>query len=359
MRAELDFFQTKEISPISDNPLFTTTPRTLELFVESLLRKAMQVTVARNAKTLSPSHVKQCILAESKFDFLRDLVKNIPDVSAAEEKEMMSAESSPNSSRFSDMTVPPRRIAREDSNSSSSSDIKVVPLPQPPAVIREHLKIPLTTEPELPQKPIRTETVTSPAADVAIDLSKKSVDSKPVVTANFYQETLLTDEVQHRSVITVNPTYTSPQPSTSYTQEPLKVEPVPKPFFVENPLVTTRTPVNAVPRIPISPGPRMTTTPAPRTPLTPTPRTPVTPILNIDFTKNLTNPEIKLLDTASVNIVSVPKIEKNSIRQFHRQNSKPPKPDIKKIEIKPVVAVPVDIDSLNSGNLQIDEDYDT
>lgn len=54
--------------------IFLPTPRTLELFVESLLSKALQVTMARNAKTLSPSHVKQCILAESRFDFLRDLV---------------------------------------------------------------------------------------------------------------------------------------------------------------------------------------------------------------------------------------------------------------------------------------------
>ncbi|XP_021198966.1 uncharacterized protein LOC110382632 [Helicoverpa armigera] len=297
--------------------------RTLELFVESLLSKAMQVTMARHAKTLSPSHVKQCILAESRFDFLRDLVKNIPDVSVAEEKEMMSAESSPNSSRFSDMPVPPRRIAREDSNSSSSSDVKIVPL-QPP---RDPVRRALSTETEPPSKLARTETVTSTSLDTAIDLSKKSTEEKPVVTANFYQETLLTDEVQHRSVIKLNPTYSSPQPSTSYTPEPLKIDMVPKPAVIEKPIVAPRTPV-----------------------------TPITPILNIDFTKNLTNPEIKLLDTAA--IVSVPKKE-NSLRQIHRQNSKSGRPEVKKIEIKPIQAPPVDIDSLNSGNLQIDEDYDT
>ncbi|KAJ8708071.1 hypothetical protein PYW08_010437 [Mythimna loreyi] len=280
--------------------------------------------MARNAKTLSPSHVKQCILAESKFDFLRDLVKNIPDVSAAEEKEMMSAESSPNSSRFTEMTVPPRRIAREDSNSSSSSDVKIVVPLQPP---RDPIKRALSTEVELPLKLARTETVTSTSLDTAIDLSKKATEEKPVITANFYQETLLTDEVQHRSVIKINPTYASPQPSTSYTPEPLKIEMVPKQVIIEKPVVAPRTPV-----------------------------TPITPILNIDFTKNLANPEIKLLDTA-IN-VSVPKKE-NSLRQIHRQNSKTSRQEVKKIEIKPVLAHPVDIDSLNSGNLQIDEDYDT
>ncbi|XP_052862152.1 dr1-associated corepressor [Anopheles cruzii] len=59
--------------------------RTLELFVESLLTKTMKITNARNAKTLSPSHMKQCIASESRFDFLRDLVKNIPDIGTNEE----------------------------------------------------------------------------------------------------------------------------------------------------------------------------------------------------------------------------------------------------------------------------------
>ncbi|XP_017876817.1 dr1-associated corepressor [Ceratina calcarata] len=59
--------------------------RTLELFVHSLLTKAMEITCAKNAKTLSPSHMKQCILSESRFDFLKDLVKSLPDVSGPDE----------------------------------------------------------------------------------------------------------------------------------------------------------------------------------------------------------------------------------------------------------------------------------
>lgn len=54
--------------------------RTLELFVESLLTKSSQITTARNAKTLSPSHLKQCIMSEQRFDFLKDLVKTVPDI---------------------------------------------------------------------------------------------------------------------------------------------------------------------------------------------------------------------------------------------------------------------------------------
>ncbi|XP_011180463.1 uncharacterized protein LOC105210947 [Zeugodacus cucurbitae] len=59
--------------------------RTLELFVESLLTKTLRITNSRNAKTLSTSHMKQCIMSEQRFDFLRELVKNVPDISVAEE----------------------------------------------------------------------------------------------------------------------------------------------------------------------------------------------------------------------------------------------------------------------------------
>lgn len=61
--------------------------KALEMFIESLLKKSMQITQNRNAKTLTPSHMKQCILSESRFDFLKDLVKSIPDASVQEDNE--------------------------------------------------------------------------------------------------------------------------------------------------------------------------------------------------------------------------------------------------------------------------------
>ncbi|XP_048883583.1 dr1-associated corepressor-like [Brienomyrus brachyistius] len=56
--------------------------RALELFLESLLIKACQVTQSRNAKTITISHLKQCIELEQQFDFLKDLVAAVPDVQA-------------------------------------------------------------------------------------------------------------------------------------------------------------------------------------------------------------------------------------------------------------------------------------
>lgn len=268
--------------------------RTLELFVESLLSKALQVTTARNAKTLSPSHVKQCILAESRFDFLKDLVANIPDVSAAEEKEMMSAEDSPNSSRFSDSA--PRRLAREDSNSSSSSEVR-------PRIQREMPRS-ISLDPEI-HRHRHEPTSTIVSTDTVMDLSKKSTE--PKVRANFYQETL-PDEVQQTSVITPNPTYA--QPSTSNFVPKVDV-PKPTKFYVDVPIQNNNTPV--------------------------------TPILNIDFSKSLAAPEIKVLS---------PALEKPRLQ---RQNSKPYK-EVKEVKkFKPTPHIDIDL----TGNLQIDEDYDT
>ncbi|KAL4648174.1 dr1-associated corepressor [Arapaima gigas] len=54
--------------------------RALELFLESLLTKACQVTQSRNAKTMTTSHLKHCIELEQQFDFLKDLVAAVPDM---------------------------------------------------------------------------------------------------------------------------------------------------------------------------------------------------------------------------------------------------------------------------------------
>jgi len=54
--------------------------KALELFVDSLLKKSAQVTKSRNARTLTPQHLKACILSEPQFAFLKDVVANVPDV---------------------------------------------------------------------------------------------------------------------------------------------------------------------------------------------------------------------------------------------------------------------------------------
>jgi hypothetical protein len=81
--------------------------RTLELFVESLLKKSSNITNSRNAKTLSPSHLKQCIMSESRFDFLKDLVKTVPDISMEEGGSETPLGEGPSTARESFVRFPP------------------------------------------------------------------------------------------------------------------------------------------------------------------------------------------------------------------------------------------------------------
>ncbi|XP_048737123.1 dr1-associated corepressor-like isoform X2 [Ostrea edulis] len=59
--------------------------RALEKFIETLIMKTSETTKIRNAKTLTTSHIKQTIYQEKKFDFLKDLVANVPDHQAEDE----------------------------------------------------------------------------------------------------------------------------------------------------------------------------------------------------------------------------------------------------------------------------------
>lgn len=59
--------------------------RALELFIESLLSKTNEVTIARKAKTLTTSHIKSIIFSEATFDFLKDLVTDVPDIQQTEQ----------------------------------------------------------------------------------------------------------------------------------------------------------------------------------------------------------------------------------------------------------------------------------
>ncbi|KAL3875115.1 hypothetical protein ACJMK2_038049 [Sinanodonta woodiana] len=83
--------------------------RALELFIESLILKTNEITQARNAKTLSCTHIKQTIHSEKKFDFLRDLVANVPDHQPEEDGE----NSGINSSEFKKIKTGRPRKPRE------------------------------------------------------------------------------------------------------------------------------------------------------------------------------------------------------------------------------------------------------
>lgn len=61
--------------------------RSLEIFLQSLVETTASYTTERKAKTMTTAHLKHCIEGERKFDFLKDLVANIADISTQEEEE--------------------------------------------------------------------------------------------------------------------------------------------------------------------------------------------------------------------------------------------------------------------------------
>uniref|UniRef100_A0A9J7Z072 Dr1-associated corepressor n=2 Tax=Cyprinus carpio TaxID=7962 RepID=A0A9J7Z072_CYPCA len=73
--------------------------RALELFLDSLLTKACHVTQSRNAKTMTASHLKQCIELEQQFDFLKDLVAAVPDMQGEGEENHVEGEKIPRRGR--------------------------------------------------------------------------------------------------------------------------------------------------------------------------------------------------------------------------------------------------------------------
>ncbi|XP_072031028.1 uncharacterized protein [Amphiura filiformis] len=108
--------------------------KALEIFLESLIIKSSHQTVARNAKTMTTAHIKQCIQSESTFDFLKDLVENVPDIAQGEEEDgetnhLPSAAASSSSSVASNNRHRPpaaggereRGFSRSSSTASSSS----------------------------------------------------------------------------------------------------------------------------------------------------------------------------------------------------------------------------------------------
>lgn len=62
------------------NPVPAVIARSLEVFIEKLLTKSVDVTQQRLAKTLTPQHIKECVKLEPTFQFLHSVVAAVPDL---------------------------------------------------------------------------------------------------------------------------------------------------------------------------------------------------------------------------------------------------------------------------------------
>lgn len=58
--------------------------KALELFLQDLCNRTYDITVQRGVKTLSSSHLKQCIHSYNVYDFLRDVVSKVPDMGTSD-----------------------------------------------------------------------------------------------------------------------------------------------------------------------------------------------------------------------------------------------------------------------------------
>lgn len=83
--------------------------KALEIFMQSLLETACKNTQARHAKTMSTAHLKQCITSESQFDFLKELVNNIPDLPTNEEEADDLDEPKPKRKKMAASATTPRK----------------------------------------------------------------------------------------------------------------------------------------------------------------------------------------------------------------------------------------------------------
>ena len=52
----------------------------LELFMQDLIENSCNITREKNSKTMSTNHLKLCVSTIERFDFLADIVQNIPDI---------------------------------------------------------------------------------------------------------------------------------------------------------------------------------------------------------------------------------------------------------------------------------------
>nr|XP_014341994.1 PREDICTED: dr1-associated corepressor-like [Latimeria chalumnae] len=86
--------------------------RALESFLKSLLIKSCHIAHSKNAKTMTPAHVKQCIQTEKQFEFLKCLVEQLSTLHQSHGNRHATSKQVPHRSR---------RAYEKDPNSNSHS----------------------------------------------------------------------------------------------------------------------------------------------------------------------------------------------------------------------------------------------
>uniref|UniRef100_U5ERM8 Putative class 2 transcription repressor nc2 alpha subunit drap1 n=1 Tax=Corethrella appendiculata TaxID=1370023 RepID=U5ERM8_9DIPT len=292
--------------------------RTLELFVESLLTKTLKITNSRNAKTLSPSHMKQCIISENRFDFLRDLVKNIPDISMAEEQ---AGESGDDQASTSTITNFNNNTTSNSNNNNNNNGI----LSNSTTILSRSESVNSSLHTQYPQQ----------QQIINSNSSNNNNNKRPATTLNFYKELHTVDT--NNKLLQVN--YDPPPPKlTRLNSAPASTSTITTSQFDKN--------INPLPAIPfkIDILPNIQANPSSITPST------ITNKLSLPSTsKTLPVDSVIKLDYTNIKLpMSIPQspsttLQMNNITNFlHQQQQQQTKQD-QQPQIK--------IDLSNFGNL--------
>ncbi|XP_076834580.1 dr1-associated corepressor [Brachyhypopomus gauderio] len=108
--------------------------KALEMFMISFLSKTSLITQSANSRVMSINHMKQCIMSEKLFDFLRELAEQASGTSTPKEGKSKGKGSGhrktwhsiPIKAKTSGKEETPKRPIQPDVNSDSSSESELV-----------------------------------------------------------------------------------------------------------------------------------------------------------------------------------------------------------------------------------------
>ncbi|KAK2568946.1 Dr1-associated corepressor [Acropora cervicornis] len=183
--------------------------KALEMFVQSLVERASEYTRSRNAKTMTPSHLKSCITSENQFDFLKDLVANVPDLPSHEEEH----DGEPKQKRWEKRNA----LLKCSCNSNVFTPCRKRATRKPPAQSKEKKK----SGKKKSQASTTTAAAAAPVAVVESDesdeeLESEDEDSSSEGTSN---HTNATNSMGNCSSSTALPSITLTRPSTDQSEE--------------------------------------------------------------------------------------------------------------------------------------------
>lgn len=103
--------------------------RSLELFLEGIVKKSVEEAEERHASTLTAGHVKACILKHGQeFDFCKGFTNNIADVAPSDVTKMTSSSKRKFSAK-GDPTQPVIKKARAPKKTAPPKNVPVAALP--------------------------------------------------------------------------------------------------------------------------------------------------------------------------------------------------------------------------------------